>query len=102
MSVRTRHECEVVRGDDLVPWDVRPEHRWAYPLGLLRSEARRRAGSPGSATDEERLALWKAGLSEQGTVVAYDPYSDEGFSYVPRRVDVDADLIREPDREWDY
>ena len=101
MVVRTQHENEVVRDDDLVPWDVRPEHRWAYPLGLLRSEARRRAGGRGSATDEERLALWKAGLAEQGTVVAYDPSSDEGFSYVPRRVGVDEDLIHEPERQWD-
>ena len=101
MSVKTEHVTKALREDDLVPWDIRPEHRWAYPLALLRTEARRRAGARGTVTEEERLALWKAGLADQGQVVAYDPYSEEGFSYVPRRAGVDGDLIREPDQVWD-
>ena len=37
----------IVRDDDLIPWAVREEHRWAYPLQMLRLEARRRAtGEP--------------------------------------------------------
>jgi hypothetical protein len=85
------------RNDDLIPWAVERQHRWAYPLQMLRTEARRRSGmevSPGMA---ERLDKWLVRMRAEDTVVAYDPNTDDGFAYVPRRDDLDRDLIRAPE-----
>lgn len=88
-----------VRNDDLIPWAVKTEHRWAYPLAMLRSEARLRAGEPLRDIEAVRLAGFKRGLEQDGVVVHYDPDTDEGFFYVPARKGVDTDLIRVPDRK---
>lgn len=32
------------RDDDMIPWYVEPEHRWGYPLHMLRVAARAEAG----------------------------------------------------------
>lgn len=86
------------RDDNLIPWEVKKEHRWHYPLAMLRVEARRREGRPLRESDAQRLASWKQMLAEQDLVVHYDPETEEGFFYVPRREGVDTDLIREPDK----
>ncbi|EYR62242.1 hypothetical protein N866_10390 [Actinotalea ferrariae CF5-4] len=86
----------IARDDALIPWHVREEHRWAYPLVLLRMEARRRAGAELRPLDAKRLASFLERLAGQDLVVAYDPESEDGFSYVPRRQGRDLDLIREP------
>ena len=83
----------------LIPWEIREEHRWEYPLAMLRLEARRREGRPLRPIDVQRLTSWKVQLEDKGAVVHYDPDTDEGWSYVPRRPGVDADLIRVPDPE---
>lgn len=82
----------------LVPWVIRPEHRWAYALTMLRSEARRRAGGEVTERDGDRLDLWIENLRLGDLVIHYEPRSDEGFRHVPRRRGVDTDLIREPGR----
>ncbi|MET9861948.1 hypothetical protein ABZY93_22025 [Streptomyces smyrnaeus] len=83
----------IVRNDDLIPWHVREEHRWVYPVTMLRVEARRRAGMPISTDDQHRLDSWKAMLEEEDAVVHYDPDTEDGFFYVPREPQ-DTDLIR--------
>jgi hypothetical protein len=85
----------IVRDDELIPWFVREEHRWAYPVAMLRVEARRRAGKELSEEDESRVDSWKAMLEEEDAVVHYDPDTEDGFFYIPRESQ-DDDLIRRP------
>ncbi|MFF4054599.1 hypothetical protein ACFYZ0_02245 [Streptomyces sp. NPDC001708] len=85
----------LVRDDDLIPWFVKDEHRWAYPLVMLRTEARRRAGKPLTEGDQARLASWTEMLEENKAVVHYDGETEEGFFYVPRQAG-DDDLIHRP------
>ncbi|MEV5330874.1 hypothetical protein [Streptomyces werraensis] len=88
----------IVRDDELIPWMVKEEHRWAYPLVMLRTEARRRAGKDVTEADQGRLATWKAMLEEENAVVHYDPETEEGFFYIPRQPE-DDDLIHRPPRK---
>lgn len=88
----------IVRDDDLIPWFVKEEHRWAYPLAMLRAEARRRAGKELTETDTSRLGNWLEMLEEENAVVHYDPDTDEGFFYIPREPK-DDDIIRQPDQK---
>jgi hypothetical protein len=89
----------IQRDDDLIPWAVNREHRWKYPLAMLRAEARRRAGADLRPDDASRLRNWLDEMRASGSVVHYDPETEEGFFYVPRRVGIDRDLIREPVRK---
>lgn len=89
----------MVRDDNLIPWAVNKEHRWAYPLAVLRMEARMRAGAELTPSDAARLESWKKSLYEREVVVHYEPDTVDGFFYVPRRKDIDHDLIREPERK---
>lgn len=88
----------IIRDDDLIPWFVKEEHRWAYPLVMLRTEARRRAGQPVTKTDQGRLATWKKMLEEEDAVVHYDPDTEEGFFYIPRQPE-DDDIIHRPPKK---
>ncbi|WP_372736169.1 hypothetical protein [Nocardioides sp.] len=83
--------------DVLVPWEIDKRHRWAYALMMLRTEARRRSGIAPTETMAERLERWLRQMSDDNTVVAYNPNSEDGFTYVPRRSGIDTDLIRQPD-----
>ncbi len=85
----------ITRNDELIPWHVQEHHRWAYPIAMLRVEARRRAGMELREIDENRLGNWIASLDERGVVVHYDPDTSEGFFYVPREQG-DTDIIRRP------
>lgn len=85
----------ITRNDELIPWFVKEEHRWAYPLAMLRVEARRREGRELRETDRTRLDSWLLMLEEQKAVVHYDPDTEEGFFYVPR-TKADQDIIRAP------
>lgn len=80
----------------LIPWSVRAEHRWAYPLALLRMEQRRRSGHAITSTDRARLESWRGTLERKALVVHYDPTTAEGFHYVARRPGIDDDLVRRP------
>jgi hypothetical protein len=86
----------LTRDDDLIPWLLNPEHRWLYPVVMLRAEARRRDGKELSADETKRLATWKQMLAENDAVVHYDPDTEDGFHYVPRGAG-DHDLIHEPE-----
>lgn len=89
----------IPRNDNLIPWEVAEEHRFAYPLAMLRVESRRRGGFEVRAVDEERLAAFKRTLYADDLVVHYDPDTEQGWWLVPRRPGVDKDLIRQPARK---
>lgn len=90
-------ERRIQRDDELIPWHVKEEHRWAFPVLMLRAEARRRKGIELDENHTRKLRGFLQRLEEDGTVVHYDPDTDEGWFYVPRRPDVDTDIIRVPD-----
>lgn len=85
----------IVRDTELIPWEIKPEHRWKYPVAMLRLEARVRANANLTEDEQGRLASWKAMLEEENAVVHYDPETDEGFHYVKRQPG-DDDLIHRP------
>lgn len=87
----------IVRDDTLIPWAVQPQHRFAYPLTMLRHEARQRAGEPVREADAGRHAAFIRKLRTEGLVVDYDPSALTGFaafSLVPRKPG--EDLVRQP------
>lgn len=88
-----------VRDDDLIPWEVKEEHRYAHPITMLRGVARQRAGRELSQTMTDLVDGWLRGMERDGTVLHYDPDTEDGWWYVPRRPGVDEDLIREPERK---
>ncbi|QYW07876.1 immunity repressor [Streptomyces phage RedBear] len=88
----------IVRDDDLIPWHINEEHRWLYPLAMLRVEARLRAGAKVTDLEMSRVTSWKNMLEEEGAVVHYDPDTEDGFFYVPRQPG-DDDLIHKPLRK---
>ncbi|GAB2474716.1 hypothetical protein [Xylanimonas ulmi] len=90
------HDVPASRRDaDLIPWQVKEEHRGQYPLAMLRLESRRRASLPLSALEVRRLDSWLGDLAERGVVVLYDPDTPDGFYLVPR-AGRDDDVIRRP------
>lgn len=100
-NFRRRHGLDrrIARNDELIPWEVQVQHRWRYPLAMLRHEARRRAGMDQAADIPEKLEAWKRNLEAENVVVHYEPDTEDGFFYVPRRPGIDTDLIRVPDRK---
>ena len=82
----------IVRDDQLIPWAVEERHRWAFPLQMLRLEARQRAGEPVREADAVRHRNFIAKLRDEGLVVAYDAAT--GFTYEPRQSG--EDLVRVP------
>lgn len=99
-NFRKRHglDLRMPRSDvALIPWKVKEEHRWSYALSMLRVESRLRNGATVRHEDMSRLLSWKAKVDESGTVVHYDPDTEQGFWMVPRRPGIDEDLIRVPD-----
>ncbi|MFE0104121.1 hypothetical protein [Streptomyces sp. NPDC059009] len=88
-------EPRVVRDTNLIPWKIAKEHMLAYPLVMLRSEARMRAGEELKGRAASKLQSWKNMLEETNQVVYYDRDTEDGFFYVPRE-DSDTDLIRRP------
>jgi hypothetical protein len=89
----------IERNHDLIPWAVKPEHRFRNQIVMLRAVARERNGKTVNPQTKRALTSWLISMEEQDLVVHYDPDTDEGFFYVPRRAGVDFDLIREPARK---
>lgn len=100
-ALRRRHGIDnrIVRDEALIPWAVKPEHRHAHAVSMLRAEARRRAGRQLTPLMQDMLDTWLSGLRQDNHVVHYDPDTDEGWWYVPRREGRDVDLIRVPERQ---
>lgn len=88
----------VTRHPELIPWILKPQHQDLWPAQMLRLEGRRRAGEELSQRNAGSLQRWKARLEKLGAVVHYDPDTDQGFFNVARRVGVDHDLIRDPNK----
>jgi hypothetical protein len=86
------------RDHDLIPWEVRYEHRWRHPLGMLRAEARVRAGEQLAGRLRSKHASFMQRLKHENQVVCYDPATEEGFHLIAREPE-DQDVIREPPRE---
>lgn len=93
---RPGRDGQTAPGSELIPWEVRAQHRMSYVVALLRVEARRRGGGVVRDSDSVRLVDFAAELERTDQVVHYDPESDEGWQLVPRRHGIDHDLIREP------
>ncbi|MFG1602835.1 hypothetical protein [Actinoplanes sp. NPDC049265] len=85
------------QNDELLPWKLREEDRFAYPALMLRLEARRRENKEADIrpVDRGRLASWLKGLDERGVVIAYDYGDTTGFTEQPRLPE-DDDIIRRP------
>ncbi|MEU5433808.1 hypothetical protein AB0G73_10565 [Streptomyces sp. NPDC020719] len=92
---RRGFDRRIVRDPALIPWELKEEHRWLYPVMMLRVEARKRAGVTVRDEDESRLKSWLKELNANNLVVHYDPETEEGFHYIPRQPG-DEDLIHEP------
>lgn len=100
-GIRHRYgfERRQVRNDDMIPWEVKEEHRYAHAINMLRAEARRRAGNQLSRYMESLVTGWLRGMERDGTVLGYDPDTESGWYYAPRREGIDLDLIVEPERK---
>jgi hypothetical protein len=96
---RLGFDPRIVHDPDLIPWTVKEQHRWEFPLQMLRAEARRRQGRTLDPEYARKLPGFLQRLQDDNTVVHYDPDTDEGFFYVPRRPGVDTDLVRQPTLE---
>lgn len=98
-GIRTR---SWVRYDREIPWEIRPEHRNAHPLNLLRACARLDRGMLISEARAVEASRWRRNLRAQGLVVGYGMHvtaegkRQYGFYYTPARAGVDKGLIREP------
>lgn len=89
-----------VRYDDEIPWPrISVDHNTAFPLFMLRTQARINRGLPVKPRDAERLEEWKKELAEKKLVVHYEPRSPQGFFYCEARPGVDTGLVRVPDPE---
>ncbi len=86
-----------IRDEDLIPWTIQDEHRWLHAPKMLRAEARLRAGLEVSEANQDELEAFKERLEHTDRVVYYDPDTEEGFFYVPRRPGIDDDMVRKPD-----
>ena len=86
------------RDVSLIPWEIKPEHRFAAPLWALRAEGRRRSGMEMKASTLERLAAWKDRQFADDRAIHYDPDTEQGWWLLLHRGVVDQDIIREPGR----
>ena len=87
------------RYTDLLPWTIQPAHRNLYVAKCLRLEGQRRAGGEMSAAKTAELQRRLDKLADEDVVVHYDPDTEAGWFYVPRRHGIDEDLIRNPEVE---
>jgi len=84
--------------DELIPWEIKVEHRWGKPVWALRTEAKLRGGVRVPEDSAERLRKYKDQMDEDGVVIHYDPDTEQGWWLLPRRPGVDLDMIRVPAR----
>lgn len=79
-----------------IPWKLRPEHRHLHAARMLRTQARLDAGLEVGKSLLKQVTTWREGLIDEGSVIAYDPETEEGFWRVPRRPGIDLGWVREP------
>lgn len=92
-----RIKVDTNRNSGGIPWKLKPQHRHLNAARMLRTLARMDAGLAVGKSLEEQARVWRAGLEEEGSVIAYDPDTEEGFWRVPRRPGIDLGLVRDPD-----
>lgn len=80
---------------ELIPWKVLPEHRYLFPIKMLRLEARRRAGGAIDLKNLGELDRFLVRLKQNDQVVHYDP--SVGPTLVDREAG-DLELIRPPEK----
>lgn len=88
-----------VRDRRIIPWDVREEHQTLLPMRMLQLEARRQRKLALTPLQLRRHESWRQKLEEGNLVVHYEPETEQGFFYVPRREGVDTGLVRVPDED---
>lgn len=95
---RKRHDLPRLRAryEDLLPWQVRPEHGNLFMAKMLRTEGQLRAGKELPESTAAQHAAWRLRLEEADAVCHYDGETAEGWWLVPRRHGIDKGLIREP------
>jgi len=100
-NFRKRHGLprRIERNDDMIPWAVKPEHRHRHALTMLRTANRVNQGLPVGESSARQYRSWIESLTAEDVVVHYEPDTEEGFFYVPRRPNLDKGLIREPERK---
>lgn len=87
---------EPLRMADDIPWTVAPEHSDGYQHQMLQIAQRLRKGEKVGKSNQSDFSTWLTHLYEADAVVHYDPSTELGWFYVPRRAGIDRDLIREP------
>ena len=92
-------DVRIVHDEELIPWQVKEQHRWDYPIYMLRYVARLRAGKELPPKVMGRLNAWLRMIKQENVVVHYDPDTAEGWWYVQPRPGVDTDLIRVPNQQ---
>ena len=85
--------------DDLIPWEIKDEHRWHRHFVMLKLEIQSRRHGIDSLreSDLRDLVAFREQLKAADAVVHYDPHTEQGFSLVPREPG-DLDLVRMPDQ----
>ena len=80
-----------------LPWDVAPRHTGSVHHEMLLTAARVRAGEELGLSERRRFDSWLEDLHAADAVVHYDPATQEGWFYVPRRAGRDRELVRKPE-----
>ena len=86
----------------MIHWVIKPQHRNAHPLNMLRACARADRGMAISEAKRVEAQRWRMNLRQQGLVVGYGLHETAegsrtfGFYYTQARAGVDKGLIREP------
>lgn len=90
-------DARIARDTALIPWrTIQPEHRFAYPLAMLRLAAREEAGLPIPEANRTRYENWRKMLADNDFVVHYDPETEDGWFYDHRRPEDGDGIIRQP------
>ncbi|ROR95528.1 hypothetical protein EDD28_0084 [Salana multivorans] len=80
----------------LIPWKLDPRHRHLTPVNMLRGLDRVRSGDESVPEAlAQQVREWESRLREADRVVRYEPATEQGFFYVPRRPE-DDDIVRWP------
>ena len=93
-SGRIKMDTNVSTG--ALPWPLKPEHRHFHAARMLRTQARLDKGMEIGLTLRRQVETWIEGLELEGSVIHYDPDTEEGFWRVPRRNGIDLWWVRDP------
>lgn len=87
---------------DLIPWTVKREHTFAFPVQMLRLLSRKTKGEVLSPVRERMLNKWFNEVKDADVVIGYDPEMPPnpaspivgGFYYSKRRESDGASIVR--------